>query len=145
MAKVAYTGKGSKSSIDDVLMQPWFLPKRTADAIRGIVPIGFRSKMRYYFEDYGCMICERETYYHSNGMCIDCYKTVLSRLKKSAKRRARSSSEPRLDLILFRQQRLAKTLLKSLTPAKKTPYQRVGLQVYRPSNPVYEAFSPHRQ
>lgn len=133
------------SSVDDVLLQPWFLPKRIADAIRGMVPTSFHAKMRYYFEDYGCMVCEREVFYHSNGMCMPCYRKVLARLKKSVRRRARSRPEQRLDLVLFRQQRLARKLLKSLAPADKIPKERLTLQMYRPLNPVYEAFSAHRE
>jgi len=132
------------SSVEDVLLQPWFLPKRIAEAIRGIVPNSFRAKMRYYFEDYGCMVCEREFLYHSNGMCMSCYRKVLSRLRKSVRRRAKSP-HPRLDLVLFRQQNLAKKLLKHLVPANRIPTKRLTLQAYRPLNPVYEAFSAHRE
>jgi hypothetical protein len=132
-------------SADDVLMQPWFLPKRIADAIRGMVPHSYRSRMRYYFEDYGCMICGCESLYHSNGMCLRCFKRILSRIKKSFARRARTNVQPRLDLVLFRQQKLAKSLLKDLTPENKAPAQRLTLQMYRGMNPVYEAFSAFRE
>lgn len=133
------------ASVDDVLLQPWFLPKRIADAIRAIVPISYRSRMRYYFEDYGCMICGKESIYHSNGMCLRCFKTVLSRIKKSVARRSPSKPQPRLDLVLFRQQKLAKNLLKGFTPEKKAPAQRLTLQMYRRMNPVDEAFSSYRE
>ena len=150
MTKIAETiakssGKFSSSSVDDVLLQPWFLPQRIATAIQGMVPNGFRAKMRYYFEDYGCMICEREVFYHSNGMCMPCYQKVLARLKKTVRRHARARPEQRLDLVLFRQQKLARKLLKGLAPAKKTSGHRLTLQAYRPFNPVYEAFSAHRE
>lgn len=133
------------ASANDVLLQPWFLPKRIADAIRGMVPHSYRSRMRYYFEDYGCMICGCESLYHSNGMCLPCFKRVLSRIKKSFARRTRSNIQPRLDLVLFRQQKLAKSLLQDLTPENKAPAQRQTLQMYRRMNPVYEAFSAVRE
>lgn len=130
---------------DDILLQPWFLPKRVADAIRGIVPAAFHSKMRYYFEDYGCMICGQETIHHSNGMCHTCYRKVLSRVRSSVKRRACRKPDKRLDLVIFRQQKLARSLLKGLVPKKKSPTEKLTLQMYRPSNPVYEAFSAHHE
>jgi len=111
--------------IDAVLLQPWFLPKRIADAIVGMVPPGFHKKMRYYFDDYGCMICGRDTRYHSNGMCMVCYCRVLRRLKKSVKRRAPKKPDKRLDLVLFRQQKLAKSLLQDFVPPDKTAAKRL--------------------
>jgi len=131
------------SEIDDVLLQPWFLPKRIADAIRGMVPGGFYKKMRYYFDDYGCMICGQESVHHSNGMCLHCHMKVLSRVKKSAKRHACRKPDKRLDLVIFRQQKLARNLLKGLARKKKVPAEKLTLQMFRPSNPVYEAFSAH--
>jgi hypothetical protein len=44
---------------DQVFMLPWFLPKETYLAVRRILPNIHIAKMRYYFEDYGCMRCER--------------------------------------------------------------------------------------
>jgi len=70
---------------------------------------------------------------------------VLARLKKSVRRHARARPEQRLDLILFRQQKLARKLLKGLVLGKKNASQRLTLQAYRPLNPVYEAFSAHRE
>jgi hypothetical protein len=131
------------SPIDAVLLQPWFLPKKIADAIRGMIPESFHRKMRFYFEDYGCMLCGRESLHHSNGMCHPCYQKVLSRMKKSIKRRIREESGQRLDLVLFRQQKLAKKLLKGFAPGNTVPSGRLTLQIYRPVNPVYEAFSAH--
>lgn len=140
------TSKSTPSSpADDVLLQPWFLPKRIADAIRGIVSPAYHARLRYYFEDYGCMICKCETIYHSNGMCAPCFKKVLNRLKKSVRRRFKSESQPRLDLVIFRQQKLAKSLLKDFVPENKAPAQRLTLQVYRRTNPVYAAFSAFRE
>lgn len=131
--------------VDDVLLQPWFLPKRIADAIRAMVPVSYRSRMRYYFEDYGCMICGCESLYHSNGMCLPCFNKVLSRIKKSMARRSPSKPSPRLDLVLFRQQKLAKSLLRDFVPENKAPAQRLTLQMYRRMNPVDEAFSAFRE
>jgi len=137
--------RAASGEIDDVLLQPWFLPKRIADAIRGMVPAGFFNKMRYFFDDYGCMICGQESAYHSNGMCLHCYQKVLRRIKKSAGRRARGKRDKRLDLVIFRQQKLARSLLRGLIPEKKVPGEKLTLQMFRPSNPVYELFGAHHE
>jgi hypothetical protein len=55
---------------DQVFMLPWFLPKETYLAVRRILPNIHIAKMRYYFEDYGCMRCERrDVLYRTNGLC----------------------------------------------------------------------------
>jgi len=141
---------GSSSSthcaIDlEVSLQPWFLPRKVADAIRGMIPANYRRRMHNYFDDYGCMICGREERYYSNGMCLPCFEKVRGRLESSIARRSRSKSDPRLDLLMFRQQKLAKRLLKSLVPDNKTPAQRLPLQMFRRMNPVDEAFSVYRE
>src|SRR5579872_1233871 len=75
--------------LDDVLFQPWFLPKRTAYAIRSLLPTNFWRKMRHYFDDYGCLICESRTGYHSNGLCQRCHNKIQARLTRSIKRRSK--------------------------------------------------------
>ena len=42
---------------DTVIFQPWFLPQRIGFAIHSLVPPFFWNKTRYFFDDYGCMIC----------------------------------------------------------------------------------------
>jgi hypothetical protein len=66
-------------------------------------------------------------------------------IKKKCQAARKGKAEQRLDLVLFRQQKLARKLLNGLAPGKKTPAQRLTLQAYRPFNPVYEAFSAHRE
>ena len=123
-----------------VVFQPWFLPQRVGFAIRSLVPPEFWSKMRYFFEDYGCMICGCTTGYHSNGMCRLCYSRIRKKVTLSVKRRSRSNPRQRLDLALFRQQKTAVNLLKGFAnPRKGGPKaRRTGLPR---SNPVYEALA----
>jgi hypothetical protein len=134
--------KTSRSVADKVLFEPWFLPARVGFAILAIVPPDFRRKMRYFFEDYGCMICKKGAKHHSNGMCRPCRQNIQNKLEKSIKRRLRSKSNQRLDLELFRQEKLAKTLLGRFSPARDRK-RRVDLQ--RSHNPVYEALCAHRK
>lgn len=76
-------------SIDDqVFMLPWLLPKQTYLAVRRILPNIHIAKMRYSFEDYGCMRCERrDVLYRTNGLCERCNTIVRWRLTQCLKKR----------------------------------------------------------
>jgi hypothetical protein len=132
--------KSYTAVVEKILMQPWFLPKKVALAIHSMVPDDYRNKMLYMFQDYGCLVCASESGYYSNGMCIKCFKRTLKRMSASLRRRGRQGREPRLDLILFRQQKLARKLLSRFVEegqrSPRTPHH--GL---RHTNPVYEAFA----
>lgn len=74
-------------SVNDVLLEPWFLDRRRAAAIRRIVPDHFAQKMRFYFEDWGCMVCRStKRRYGSNGMCHICVLRIHRRLITSLRR-----------------------------------------------------------
>jgi hypothetical protein len=76
---------------DDVCLQPWFLPKPVALEIRKILPSIHLAKMRYYFDDYGCLRCQkRGVLYGSNGFCESCCKIVRDRVSRSLEKRLRS-------------------------------------------------------
>jgi hypothetical protein len=78
----------SPTEEDDVSLQPWFLPKPLQLAIRKVLPSIHLAKMRYYFDDYGCLRCQkRNTLYGSNGFCESCCKIVRDRVTRSLKRR----------------------------------------------------------
>lgn len=123
--------------VNEVLLQPWFLPLRIACDIHAMVPPDFWNKMRYYFEDYGCMICKAESGYHSNGMCKRCSQRIRKQVSASVARRS-ETSRPRLDLAMFRQERIAKKLLNKFSLLADTPQKRPMLIPAR-YNPVYEA------
>ena len=73
---------------DQVFMLPWFLPKQAYLAVRRILPNIHIAKMRYYFEDYGCMRCERrDVLYRTNGLCEQCNTIVRWRLTQCLKKR----------------------------------------------------------
>lgn len=76
---------------DDICLQPWFLPKPVMLEIRKILPSIHLAKMRYYFDDYGCLRCQkREVLYGSNGFCESCCKIVRDRVSRSLEKRLRS-------------------------------------------------------
>jgi hypothetical protein len=125
---------------ESVLLQPWFLPKRVAFAMHSLVPHSFWLRMRNAFEDYGCLICEKRSHYHSNGMCSICFGRTRKRILVSARYHAARHRNARLDLELFRQQNLAKSLLRNFgTPQKRLRSSR-KMRITK-SNPVYEALA----
>jgi hypothetical protein len=74
--------------LDDVFLQPWFLDNRTARSIRRLIPELFFHKMRFYFEDWGCLMCEDKNSAHfSNGMCRACVNRIRQRLLGCLKKR----------------------------------------------------------
>ncbi len=123
-----------------VLFQPWFLPRHVAVTIHGLVPKHFWNKMRYFFDDYGCMICGTESGYHSNGMCRICQARIRKKMMLSVKRRSRSDPHHRLDLVLFRQEKLARNLLGRFSHRRKRNPKARRTEPER-GNPVYDALS----
>ncbi len=131
---------------NELLFQPWFLPKRITYKIHGLMPPQYWKKMRYYFEDWGCIVCESEGRYHSNGMCVRCFVKTSGRLKQSMRRHSKSvGPNQRLDLELFRQEKLAKKLLADFRDSNGASRGRRMINPYRPCNPVYETFMRHRE
>jgi hypothetical protein len=75
---------------DELFLQPWFLPKTTYLILKKLLPSSQLAKMRYYFEDYGCLkCCSRTRLYGSNGLCVECSIIVRGRVALSLKKRFR--------------------------------------------------------
>jgi hypothetical protein len=75
-------------SEDELFLQPWFLSKRDYMAVRRILPPSQMLKMRYYFDDYGCLKCGKlDALYASNGLCRSCSIIVRARVVLALKRR----------------------------------------------------------
>ena len=83
---------------EEVFLQPWFLPKDVYFAIRRLLPSIHLAKMRYYFDDYGCLRCgTKEGMYGSNGLCERCTVLVRYRIMHALERRLKQvgvRSEP---------------------------------------------------
>ena len=80
--------------LEDAL-QPWFLPRALSRKIRSMVPNDYWRKMRYYFDDYGCLKCERKSVpYGLNGLCRVCYKLILHRIAFALASRAKAGVKP---------------------------------------------------
>jgi len=82
-----------QSILNDIFLQPWFLPLRTSRKIRDLIPPDHHHKMRFYFEDYGCIKCgKKEVRYGSNAMCKPCVQSVKLKMLFAIKRRWRASN-----------------------------------------------------
>jgi len=85
------SGAANQQANDTVFLLPWYLPKETYLAVRRILPNIHIAKMRYYFDDYGCIRCERrDVLYRTNGLCEQCNAIVRWRLTHCLKRRLSS-------------------------------------------------------
>lgn len=123
----------------ELVFQPWFLPRASRLAINSLIPPDYRNKMRFYFDDYGCMVCGKHELYESNGMCFACHRLVRSRLKKCLTRRMKGRTGERIDLIMERRKALASRLLGQFSRRRKGVSLRHRLSVASLKNPVDEA------
>jgi len=77
---------------DEIFLQPWFIPKDIYLTMRSLLPSIHLLKMRYYFEDFGCLRCERnDVLYGSNGLCEGCSGLIRGRVKRALQRRLRQA------------------------------------------------------
>jgi hypothetical protein len=73
---------------DELFLQPWFLPKPAYLALRRLLPSSQLLKMRYYFDDYGCLKCgNRASLYGTNGLCKGCRIVIRARVALCLARR----------------------------------------------------------
>jgi hypothetical protein len=76
---------------DEVLLQPWMLPRETAIAILRLLPVSHQNKHRYRYEDYGCAGCKTKKKPHQSlGFCAKCFGRMLSQEKYALARRAKA-------------------------------------------------------
>ncbi len=70
------------------MLQPWFLPLEIAYAVKQLIPREYLSRMRWMFEDFGCILCgTKSVRYGGNGFCRDCRWGLLKRMIASMKKR----------------------------------------------------------
>jgi hypothetical protein len=81
MRRQSLPSRSRRKLTGDIVLQPWFVDVKTARSIRHFLPPAFFHKMRYYFEDWGCLVCKRRNVpYASNGMCRTCVQRTQKRL-----------------------------------------------------------------
>lgn len=114
--------KHDETLLDEIFLQPWFLSQQTAFAIRRLLPPEHRHKMRFYFDDYGCMKCgKKNAPYGSNALCKLCMQQVKLKLFFAIKRRWTAASPDNLPRTFKRMadaQRLLKDLLERPAPGR---------------------------
>ena len=80
---------------DEIFLQPWFVSKSTFLKFRTMLPSCHLLKLRYYFDDYGCIRCGKiQARYGHNGFCRTCARIVSSRMIYALKRRFRRLGIP---------------------------------------------------
>lgn len=132
--------KINRFTSNELVFQPWFLPRHSRFAINSLIPPGYRNKMHAYFQDYGCMVCGvMDAAYCANGMCIQCHQTVVRRLKRSVKRRMTGEPDDRADLFMLRRAKLAKRLLGRFSRKWRARRFRNRPDLPLSSNPIDEA------
>ena len=107
-------------STEEIVLHPWFLDRKTCCAIKRLIPSAYFSKMRYYFEDYGCLRCGSKTKpYGSDGMCNSCHSNTFDRIVKAVSRHTGTyAADAPLKAIAARRKNAAK-LLKRFYDATK--------------------------
>jgi len=123
------------------MLQPWFLPKRISRIIRWLVPSDYRKRLHDYFDDYGCMRCNRlDVPYKSNGMCLGCMSTVYGRLQESIIRRAADRPPKRYGRELVRKAAQARKLLGEFSRKRGASRKAGRYRSVRLSSPVIETY-----
>src|SRR5581483_9264058 len=83
--------------VNDIFLQPWFVSKAIGWKIQELLPVSYRHKMRYYFDDYGCLRCGRKrTSYGFNGFCKVCVEAVMVRMHSAMQRRQKDREPLRI-------------------------------------------------
>lgn len=111
-------------ALDTIFLQPWFLNKKCASAIRGLVPGAFVRKMRFYYDDWGCLVCRSKTRkYAANGMCHICSTRIQKRLFWCLRRRSLTLAESLTPKVISGVERVrsARTLLSDLARGEWSP------------------------
>lgn len=94
--KPAATEHRRQPLLDNIFLQPWFVDYGTACAIRRLLPEGQFRKLRFYFDDWGCLVCRKKNaVYGCNGMCSRCAQRIQKRVLTSLQKRGLPTTTPR--------------------------------------------------
>jgi hypothetical protein len=75
---------------DEVLLQPWALPREVSIAILRLLPVHHQNKHSYRYEDYGCFGCKTKKRPHQSlSLCAKCFGQFLGQEKTALARRAK--------------------------------------------------------
>jgi hypothetical protein len=112
---------------DEVLAQPWMLPREIANSIMRLLPVSHQEKYSYRYADYGCFRCGTQDKPHQSlSLCARCYALLHAQIKAGIVKHARSEdlSPAQLTANLTRTSDNARRILAEIgtvTPQKKLP------------------------
>ena len=73
----------------EAIFEPFFQPKRIITAIRRLQTVDEREKFTHYFNDWGCLVCEKKGVFHAGlGMCKTCYRNRAARMRATLRKHA---------------------------------------------------------
>ncbi len=76
---------------DEVLAQPWMLPREVAYSIMRLLPVSHQEKYSYRYEDFGCFRCGTTSEPHQSlSLCARCYGLLHSQIKAGIVKHARN-------------------------------------------------------
>ena len=76
---------------EQVLAQPWMLPREIANSIMRLLPVSHQEKYSYRYEDFGCFRCGTTSEPHQSlSLCARCYGLLHSQVKAGIVRHARN-------------------------------------------------------
>ena len=126
---------------EELILQPWFLPKRVGRTIWSLMPADYRKRLHDYFDDYGCMRCNRlDVPYRSNAMCDHCMMLVFNRLQRSIIRRSADRLPNRYGRELVRKAAQARKLLGEFSTQAYASPRAARLRSVRLSSPIIETY-----
>jgi hypothetical protein len=105
---------------DEVLPQPWFLPREVSNEILRLLPVPHQDKWSFFFQDWGCLRCDSTKVMHQFlGLCQRCYGITINRLKASIlKHSTLDPISPELTENLTQKVRSAKQVLAEMETTK---------------------------
>jgi hypothetical protein len=87
--------------------RPFFETAEVAQELRRRMSVTEDNKWRYYFEAWGCLVCERTDVSHRTlGMCARCYANRRKRLSEIRKEHATDPVIPDFDSVAKAQRAL---------------------------------------
>jgi hypothetical protein len=94
---------------------PWFLDWRTMKKVEAILPHYYHMRLRFYFDKYGCIRCNRKrVLYCANGLCKPCTGLVRDRMEQSDKKmKRRYGKRPEIpSAVILKRMKTAQELLR---------------------------------
>src|SRR5215813_9508237 len=77
------------------ILPPIFLTKKLRKSIERLIPTWHHQRLRLYFENYGCLGCDRtHVIYGANGFCRACIAMLGKRIRRIDKELRAMLSKP---------------------------------------------------